>query len=394
MSQVVRTYSCEVRLKTLTPQQAAKIADGVYQLQDESLETLVRAQTQIGCEGLFAAAASHRITGRSGVVFKPISGFGYLTEGVDAHQGELLCVSRGTASLVDYLSDFNVGLKPGPGSRYVHAGFRDTWDTTAKQIREYLKGRNPSRIHCVGHSLGGALAMLNADYFTTLKIAPVSVYTFGCPRVGTEWFADSLTERVGAANIFRLSHIADPVAMLPMFPFAHAPSGGDEYIVGARTLCPVSFGAHKMKDSYVELLKKERGWEVLRAGPDVMSDTEINEWLHATSNGDRVQMYSAQAFREIGRVLGWLLKQAFTIVGVSATVGFTLLDRIAWLIEQAIKISVRFATYVTAMIRAIMKFLGRAAVTGQELTVEFLRWVLGTLSRTVNGMARAAIRAL
>ncbi len=381
-------------MTTLTPQQAAKIADGVYQLQDESLENLVRARVQIGCEGLFAAAESHRVTGRSGVVFKRISGFGYLTEGVDAHQGELLCVSRGTASLVDWLTDFNIGLKPGPGGHYVHAGFRDAWDTTAKQIREYLKGRNPSRIHCVGHSLGGALAMLNADYFTTLKIAPVSVYTFGCPRVGTEWFADSLTDRVGSANIFRLSHIADPVAMLPMFPFAHAPCRSHGYMIGAHTACPVSFGAHKMKDSYIELLKHGRGWDVLGEGADAMGHAEINGWLHATSNGDRVQMYSAQALREIGRVLGWLLKQAFAIIGVAATVGFTLLDRIAWLLEQAIKVSVTFATYVTAMIRAIMKFLGRTAVAGQELTVEFLRWVLGTLSRTVSGMARTAVRAL
>jgi triacylglycerol lipase len=386
--------SKEIDVTTLTPKQASEIAGGVYGLRTQSVSELKRQGLLLGCEGMFSVTDESKFQGKSGAIYKPLSGFGYLAEGEGPHRGEVLCVTRGTKTATDWLSNFNVGVQNGPSSHLVHAGFNEIFKSYSTAVGEFLRNRNPTHIHCVGHSLGGALAMLNADFFTARGVAKVSIYTFGAPRTGLRWFADELTWMVGAERIFRVSHIADPVPMIPILPFAHIPYRQPAYQIGARGGSLISVGAHSMATSYIPSVSG-KSWGGLQLDDGEVSDQEVQTWLNVSGDGNSVLTYSAEALRMIGRFLKWLLKKALAVlgagIGTAVTAGMTLLDQVAWMLGKGAELSKELASYQIALVRAILRFVGRVVGTAYDLTVAFLRWVLGLL---FNAIASVATRAL
>ncbi|KAG7098662.1 hypothetical protein E1B28_000578 [Marasmius oreades] len=93
-------------------------------------------------------------------------------------------------------------LFPGvPSNVRVHYGFQLEHAKTAKQIKEevlkLMETHNVSEIYTVGHSLGGALALLDG-LFLTLQIPYASIKTviYGAPRVGNEAFARFIDQMV------------------------------------------------------------------------------------------------------------------------------------------------------------------------------------------------------
>lgn len=76
------------------------------------------------------------------------------------------------------------------------------------------------------------------------------------------------------------------------------------------------------------------------------------------------------------------------------TVGATLLDRIAALLEAGADASIELSRYIASLVRAIMKFLGRAVTAVKDMTRAFLRWVLELLFRAVVSTARLALDRL
>ena len=295
--------------------------------------------------------------------------------------------------MVDWLTDGNIGIQRGPGGMPVHAGFNETWKSYAPVVRAFLRGRNPTRIHCVGHSLGGALAMLNADFITAERIAEVRLYTFGAPRTGDGLFANQLTRRVGKDNIYRVSNPVDPVPMIPLFPFWHLPFGEEGLQIGRTSNMPISFAGHKMAASYVPGVAG-KSWTNLRvAGP---SEQAVKGWLEQAADGQGgFVMGSARLLDMIGRALAWMLKAAGTVVkgtlGVGLAGAFTVLDQIAWLLTKAAQLSAEVGRGLTTLIGMIFSFLGRKAVEGVQVTTAFLRWLLATLFATLRAAAHRAL---
>src|SRR5690606_17096016 len=106
----------------------------------------------------------------------------------------------------------------------VHIGFNHTFNSMLPQIRTFLaEAKVTGRVHCIGHSLGGAIASLASDWVSRNTKLPTKLYTFGAPRVGTEWFSSATTRALGPRNIYRVYHETDPVAMVALYPFMHAP---------------------------------------------------------------------------------------------------------------------------------------------------------------------------
>jgi hypothetical protein len=285
----------------------------------------------------------------------------------------------------------------GPSGRLVHAGFNETWRSFSPQVRAFLRNRNPSQIHCIGHSLGGALAFLNADYFMAQKIAPVKVYTFGAPRVGLTWFAKNLTQLLGADGVYRVSHAADPVPMIPLWPFCHVPVGASSHQLAREQGAFIRFSAHSMANSYIPGVHGKT-WGALRRDETEVSDAEVNSWLQLTREGRGVLAYSAEGLRMIGRLLRWILKKAGALMagtaGLALTLGATLLDQLAWMIGQAIALSKELAIAGAALARGVFAFLGYAGATIGELTARFLRWLLNLLLGRLGGMAAQALARL
>lgn len=385
-------------MSTLNPQQAAAIATGVYRLMNRSISELQARGGELGCEDLFSVDEASRFTGKSGglLVWKEITGFGYIAAGQGSYQGEVLLATRGTQSKPDWLSNLNIGLQPGPSGYPVHAGFNDVWKSFAPEIMTFLRNRNPSTIHCVGHSLGGALANLNADSLSAAQVGQVKLYTFGAPRTGVARFAQNLSSKVGTDNLFRIYHSSDPVPMIPIFPFQHAPVGRRGLSVknGHRGL--ISIDAHLMP-SYTSAVAS-LSWSGLETASREaeMSPGTIESWLNAAvASSSPAIVGSAYALKMIGKVLGWILSKAGALVtgalGLALTGAATLLDHLAWMLHRAAQFSKEVAGHVEKLITVIFKFLGRPIAKGVSLTMVFISFVLDLLFGTLRRAALGAI---
>lgn len=380
-------------MSTLTPKQAAAIARGVYFLLDKSVSEAQSRGLSLGCEGMFHIGDDSRFTGRTGglVACQKLSGFGFIAAGEGAYQNEVLIAARGTKSGFDWLTNLNVGMQIGPGGQLVHAGFNETWKSFSTGITSFMRGRNPTVIHCVGHSLGGALATLNADYFSSIRAAEVKLYTFGSPRTGDMFFARSLSRRVTEQNMYRVHHRSDPVPKIPLFPFHHVPMAAPGYELTAGPSGLININAHFMVDSYIPGVA-DLSWQALGRRGDA-GEAEVQAWLNqASSGGGSIIMGSASVLRMINNALVWILgKMANFAVGAGVTAGMTALDRLAWILSRGTQLSIELSTYIGMTIAVIFRFLGRKAVAGASMTMTFIRWVLGLL---YDALAMVAKRAL
>ncbi len=375
----------------LSPKQSASIALHAYAVRSEAdMGVALKTADGLGLEDHFAVDNMARFSGVSGSrIASRTTGFGYLAKGIGPRQGEALVAIRGTDIPHDWVTDMNIGLQRSCGGWPVHAGFNTTFKSFVEDLRNFFTGWNPSRVHCVGHSLGGALATLTADWLRQNDVAGVSLYTFGCPRVGALGFGRQLTQAIGAENIHRAYHDADPVSMMPIFPFRHLPEPGQSCQLqwtGAR----VAVAAHTMTHYGKSL--GDSGWHALKAlsvQPDL--NAKIRIWLDS-DRGDGVMMYSAKTLRMIARALLWLLKEsALCVVGGGLTLSFTALDHLAALLHQGALASVRIARHLEVLIQRILQFLGRTAQTVGKLTALFIGWVLELLFSTLSAMAHLAL---
>jgi len=386
-------------MNEFTPSQAALIARGVYRLREDSVGAVHDRGQSLGCEDMFQIADSSRFQGQSGsMAWKKLSGFGYIAEGKGKYQGDVLLVTRGTAMRVDWLTNFNIGMQLGPGGHLVHAGFHETWKSFRNDIQAFLANRNPTNIHCVGHSLGGALAALNADYLSDIRAGQVKLYTFGAPRAGSFLFARSLTNRIGSDNIYRVSHPSDPVPMIPLFPFQHLPHNREGMIISNQLNGLINAGAHGMEPSYIPAVDG-KAWHDLLAPAEPDWDVKAKTWLEQSAlSGHGFLMGSAKLLIMIGKALIWILKKSKDIllgaIGTALTVGATVIDQLAWLIGRAVDLSKELAGHVKTLINAIFKFLGRVVSATVSVTVSFLRWVLGLLFDTLSTVAATALSVI
>ncbi|KAF8604804.1 alpha/beta-hydrolase [Ceratobasidium sp. AG-I] len=136
----------------------------------------------------------------------------------------------------DFILDtLDTTLFPGVSSSVkTHNGFQEAQkrSATAKlaAIKKVIAERGTSLVTLTGHSLGGAISLIDALYLSiNLPSATLKVVTHGMPRVGNPAFATLVDSR-----ITDLSHINNEKDIVPIVPgrglgFAH-PSG-EKHIV-------------------------------------------------------------------------------------------------------------------------------------------------------------------
>lgn len=111
-----------------------------------------------------------------------LSGFGFVAHGTGSRANELVLVTRGTNfqyNKFDLATNANIGYGIGPRGNVVHRGFLKTFKSYQSQLVSFVSqgsAKRPSTIHCMGHSLGGALS---GDYRRVLNRALTSTNT-GC----------------------------------------------------------------------------------------------------------------------------------------------------------------------------------------------------------------------
>ncbi|CAJ0577071.1 unnamed protein product, partial [Mesorhabditis spiculigera] len=103
---------------------------------------------------------------------------------------------------------------------YFYNAFLSVWNGGMKQDFLALRNANPGyEIWITGHSLGGAMAAVAANFIATTQNitgTPVKFMTFGEPRTGDKNFADAHDSRFPFS--FRVIHNHDIVPQVP-FPF-------------------------------------------------------------------------------------------------------------------------------------------------------------------------------
>lgn len=129
----------------------------------------------------------------------------------------------------------------------VHSGFWTSWQNTRPIILPYLEENRKTypeySLHLVGHSLGGAVAALAGLEFDALGWEP-TITTFGEPKVGNSGMRTFVDKRFGlpqgngsiadngglGGRYRRVTHVDDPVPLLPLQEWGYRPHAGEVYI--------------------------------------------------------------------------------------------------------------------------------------------------------------------
>jgi len=377
-------------MTALEPSLAADIANGVYGIREiDNLARAFQSRQVGGLEQHFDVGSSRIVGGISGGrIVNQASGFALVMPCTGHRAGQTVVAIRGTATAFDGITDLIGAATTGPTGFTVHAGFKRVYDSVQPGLMGALRGSNPSTLHVVGHSLGGAVANLVAAVLTEQRVAEVKLYTFGAPRTGFDAFSRALTRAVGTDNIHRVYNISDVVPMVPLFPYIHAPSDANGYRMRT-TDSSLSLTAHYMS-SYTRGVADHQ-WRTLAAlRTEIESTLSVDHWLAMANQYVRIPG-SSLAFFAIGKALNALLGFIRITLGLVFLGASTLLDQLAALLYRAATFSREVLERLTELLGLALRFVGRTAIAGQNITAAFISWVLGMLMRPISAIGNAAI---
>lgn len=138
---------------------------------------------------------------------------GYVARG----HHEVIVALRGTHSLADSVQDIQADLVRYPRCKncLVHRGFYDYFQATIARINNVVVNELAAfpKLRIIGHSLGGAIAVLLGDYYRAIGV-DVEVVTMGQPLLGNDRLTQWLDERLGD-KYYRVCHRGDMVPVVP-----------------------------------------------------------------------------------------------------------------------------------------------------------------------------------
>lgn len=136
------------------------------------------------------------------------------TQAYATHDDRMVLIAvRGTAESWDGWRDADAAQVPIEGGiGKAHQGFYDAYMAVRPFIDTYLRQfRSNQRIMVCGHSLGGAIALLLAEWIRRDYDENVILYTYGSPRAGDAEFVESAK----ALTHHRMVNHNDPVPSVP-----------------------------------------------------------------------------------------------------------------------------------------------------------------------------------
>ena len=335
-------------------------------------------------------------SGRSGLFnIDLLSGFGFVAHGTGSRANELVLVTRGTNfqhNKFDLATNANIGYGIGPRGNVFHRGFLKTFKSYQSQLVSFVSqggAKRPSTIHCMGHSLGGALANLNACMLRDAGFN-VCLYTIGAPRVGIVSYAQDITKQIAPSQIRRIANPCDPVPMVPLFPYMHASRGSSELLL--RHGEKVSIDAHLLSSGYSKMAHSS-SWSDFSPMPHGLSQyTDLSREFAKLGGGG---MFNAKLLDLISqltkRVLFDLGYVALVTVQGTLSVAFTAVDLLAETLMKAANATRLMAEDVYSIVNSMLDFLGRAHMKGTDITLNTLRWVLSQFSMEMAGRAQQAM---
>jgi triacylglycerol lipase len=380
---------------SLTPLQSASLSYDVYALSRYNtledayffLNSKYNKQLSFGDEKL--------IKGKTGGPWfiKCQTAFGFTLLGKNQFKGHAFFIFRGTQYLADWLTNLNVTASRSSSGQPVHDGFNISFKTMLPKLTEFMSvvsKSNITHIHCIGHSLGGALATLCGDWIQNAHKRKAYIYTYGSPRVGLYGFSSLITRNIGAERIFRAYHKTDIVPCIPIWPYVHTPLSGQDYYLPSPGLIPMA-EYHGM-DHYIESVRN-KSWGALAAlQPEQKTDVSVLQWLKSTSPAT----ITITVLHWLNQAMVYVLKKCMNgaawLISASFTTSFTLMDQLAYVLNKGIDLSEAMSTITLDLIRKIMSLLGmQKALKAADLTRDFIRHILLSLQRKVNEFTQAVL---
>ncbi|TFK48429.1 alpha/beta-hydrolase [Heliocybe sulcata] len=137
------------------------------------------------------------------------------------------------------LVDLNTTLFPQAGKDVqVHDGFQKTFERTAdgvlSGVRDALNSTGAKKVLVTGHSLGAAVASMDAVMLKMNLDPSISLTTtiFGLPRVGNQEWADLVDSNLGT-SFTHITNQNDPVPTVPPQLLGYVQPQGEVHIVSA-----------------------------------------------------------------------------------------------------------------------------------------------------------------
>lgn len=333
-----------------------------------------------------------------GYILNRESGFAALGTGKGKYQGDAVIAIRGTefTSAADWGTNAQIGLRAAANNQPVHAGFQRAFSSLRPQFQQFLnqwRASNPGgAVHCVGHSLGGALATLTADWVSSQYTKDVNLYTFGAPRVGQTGFSIKNTAKVG--KIYRSTHGADLVPKVPLWPFVHSPYKGFEYRLDRSQ--GLSVAAHGMdpKDGAVPgylATANSEDWSTL-----YQRSNEYLQPVRLKYENRNQASYSDYWSERLSAALITLLRETgyYAAVAAQATIsaGATFYDLVARTLETIAKTATKAADQVKGLLGHMLAFAGSAVTLVADLTYHTIRAIFNKMLKRLYAGVREALK--
>ena len=379
-----------------SPQLISDLANNVYALTKYQTRKEALRELNLHFGDNFTFADDNLLTATTGGPpgFKVSTGFGFVLLGKStALKGHAFIVFRGTQYLADWLTNGNFTTSRSEAGFLVHDGFHSAFNTMKPRINDFMKVLQQPRqgihtVHCIGHSLGGALATLCARWIAKRK--STYLYTFGSPRVGLEAFAEDITGKLGSDKIFRVYHKTDPVPKLLPWPYAHTPASGIDYYMHS----PGSHfsAAYHLMPTYCASIGA-RSWDVIKGETeDKKSDFGIARWLESKGSNSLSVTVIGWLEQALVFVLKKCLGAAHTALAGMIGGGITFIDKLSYILAKGINLVDSISRWVILFIKKIMQVLGLKVISDKlELTQNFIRSILHRLQRAVNTASQQAL---
>lgn len=375
----------------LSPLLAASFSRNIYTLVESgSIQQGVNALTQ-KYKKVATVNDKELLSAKTGgpAFIKSRTAFGLCLIGKDAYKGHAFIILRGTKFLADWLTNLNVGVSRSANGQSVHDGFNRSFKTILPQLNPFVSGlisNNIHSIHCIGHSLGGALATLVAEYVQKATGRKPYLYTFGAPRVGLSNFADTLSRALWPENIYRVYHRTDIVPCIPFWPFMHAPTKmASQYDYFQPSPGDFPSGEYHGMDKYLKTVANA-GWGDLRGKlTNVTNDKNVEHWIVSKNTVS----FSITNLNWLDKAINYVLKKTLGSLGSSITIvsgsTFTLMDRLAYILAKGIDFSGSVSSLVLGLMAKIMNMLGMGRVINKaKATHAFIRSIIERLNRKIQ----------
>jgi triacylglycerol lipase len=379
-------------MTALKPVVAAELARDVYAVQQELELQIFMMRPE------FSNSSGQKISVKARVGTRLINtrdGFAVCAVGGKDYSNDIFLVFRGStmANLyADWVSNARIGVTStltGP----VHSGFNNIFSSILPEIQKFVKDHEkPGAIfHCIGHSLGGAVAMLCANWLKSNKGRSVKLYSFGAPKSGMYLYSSKFTQKIGKENIFRAYHPTDPVPMIPLFPYLHAPLPGYGHYIPVNENM-ISTAAHDIR-LYVKSVTGTTWNQLERRKPPYTIESGVEQWLRSVSP---VSASSPKIWEWINAGLIYVLKKitgnALTIIQGGFIGALTVADTIAYILRKGIDMSVSVGEWVIHLMRKIMQVLGMRVIDDKkDLTQEVMRTALIKVMDKTTAEAKKAV---